>query len=416
MRLFTGLIIGRESLMTHGSALSTVADNLSNANTPGFKAQRSEFSDLFASSIGAMFSDPLTSGSGVSVDDISTLYTQGSIEQTDRELDMAISGRGFFVVNDGANDYYTRAGNFQVDADGNLITIQGDSVMGFTEASPDTAVALNLVDLNSSAAPSTAISLSGNLDAESAMVTAAADPATFIELNAASTFNSSVEVVDSLGVRHDVALHFFHTEALGWEVQAYVDGEATGGVAGTPALLGTSTITFEPNGVQAEGAGASISLSPSWANQSEATTVAIDLSGFTQYGFPSSLNSVVNDGVVAGSLVGVNVDAEGVISGIFDNGENEVVGTLALAMFNSEDGLVRVGDNKFGVSETSGIAEVAAARTDGRGSVAGQSLEQANVDTANEFIDMIRYQRGYQAGSKIISTIDTLLDRTLQIA
>lgn len=416
MRLFSGLHIGAESLYSHSTALNAVADNLANSNTPGYKSERPEFSDLLADSIGSLYSSPVSTGNGAKVEDTSIIYSQGAIDFTGRELDIAINGNGFFVVNNGENDFYTRSGNFTTDPDGNLITLQGDSVMGFTALSPDTLVPINVQDVTSTAAPTTTTALTGNLDTRVPPGVAAANPQTFIELAETSDFNTAIRVIDSLGQAHDVALHFFHTANNTWDVQAYVDGAEVGGVAGTPSALGTATLTFDANGAQDAANPTLLNVTPAWGNGAAAGAIGIDLSGFTGFASSSSVNSVSSDGTIPGSVIGVEIDEQGIVRAKLDNGEVVDVGTLALATFNSKDGLERVGETKFMASDASGEAILGAPGSSGLGALRGGALESSNVDASREFIDMIKYQRGYQAGSQIISTVNEILNTTIQLA
>ncbi|MCB0360925.1 MAG: flagellar hook-basal body complex protein, partial [Bdellovibrionales bacterium] len=196
--------------MSHGVALATTANNVSNANTTAYKSQRTEFQNLLAENLGGKYSTETTRfGNGSIASDVFTIQNQGVIEDTDRALDFAINGEGFFVVNDGTDTLYTRAGNFRIDSDGNLVDSDGRFVQGFTAASPDTLIPLNTSDIGSTSSPTTVVNMFGNVNASAELV-AAADiptaPATFNELTAASSFTTAVEVFDSLGARHPVTL------------------------------------------------------------------------------------------------------------------------------------------------------------------------------------------------------------------
>ncbi|HQH26950.1 MAG TPA: flagellar hook-basal body complex protein, partial [Oligoflexia bacterium] len=257
MRDMTGLYAAREALSTHATALNTVADNLANLNTPGFKTERVEFGDLLAESIGCMMGSPLQTGNGSMARDISTAHSiQGTIEATDRELDAGIQGIGFFVLSDGVSQYYSRAGNFVTDAEGNLRAQSGEFVMGYTPQSPDTLVPLNLTTTASAATPTTLVTLNGNLDSSTPAQENPPNTSNWVDLNNGTAFRTTVQVVDSLGERHDISLHFFKTGNLTWTAQAFVDGAATGGTEDTPVpVSGTGTaITFNGQGLQADGA------------------------------------------------------------------------------------------------------------------------------------------------------------------
>ncbi len=421
-RLFSGLFAGRESLITHGTALAAVSDNVSNSNTTGFKDQRVEFSDMLAESQGGLYGGGDSIGNGVrAVDTITNHSKQGALNVTDRELDFAIEGAGFFVVNDGTTDFYTRAGNFQSNSSGNIVTGKGETLMGFTAESPDTLVALNTDGVTSAATATAAVTITGNLDSGSAAgaTAPAAAPATFELLSNSSQFSTSLRAIDSLGEAHDVVVHFFHTGAesdLTWTAQAYTDAEETGGVAGTPVLLGETAITFTENGIQAEGAETTLTANATWGNGAAASTIAYDLSSFTGFSTPSSVNSVVSDGVVPGNVTGFSLGSNGILQATLDSGETTDIGTVALAKFVSNDGLQKVGGGRFIQTDSAGDITVAAAGSDGLGSATNGALEASTVDLTKEFVDIVRYQRGYQAGSSVVSTLGDIIRDTIGLA
>lgn len=416
MDLFSGLFIGKESLLAHGAAMATAADNIANSNTVGFKEQRTDFANLVADSIGGLYSSPLNVGSGVKADQITTVHNQGTLEETDRSLDFAINGVGYFVATDGVNQYYTRAGNFFADADGNLVTTDGYSVLGYTAASPTTPTTLNLSNAVANASPTTTVTISGNLDARAQTIVPPTNPATFRAIETDSSFSNAVRVIDSLGTAHDVSLFFFKTGTLAYTVQAFVDGGEVGGVAGTPVQVGTSQIAFQSTGQQAAGAASALNLAINWGNGAAASAVAVDTSGITGFSSLSSFNSLTSDGVQIGTLVGTVVDDNGVISAQLSSGQTVEIGTLALARFRNPNGLRKVGDNDFVEGDTSGTALVGTANSDGRGEIKAESLENSTVDLASQFINIMRYQRGYQAGSQVLQTISQMLNTTMQIA
>ena len=421
MRLESGLYCGRESLMTHGAALSGVADNLANSNTPGFKSTRVEFADLLSDSIGCLYSEPIEGGSGVAAEQITADHDkQGPIETTNRPLDAAIQGQGFFILQNAANErFYSRAGNFQTDANGNLISVSGENIMGYTSASPETLVALRVDTSSVSPTPSTEVSVNGNLDSsEPAVLQVPSNPATFTDINQASTYDTGIELIDSLGAEHDIGLYFFLTnqQSRTWTCQAYVDAEDVGGTAGTPSLIGTTTFSFDTSGKQAENATTSLSLSGNWSNGAASSSATVDLSKFTGMAGSSYVSSVTNDGMRAGNVSGVEISQNGELVSLLDTGERNVIGQLALATFRSNNGLERVGSNMFRETEYSGVPSTGLANSADKGNIQNSALESSIVDPANEFINMIRFQRGYQAGSQVITTVSDLLNTTIQLA
>lgn len=424
MRLLTGLYIGRESLMSHGAAIAVTADNISNVNTTAYKNKRGEFATLLAEGQGNIYSSPLPSSSGVSVDDVYTIHDQqGPIEQTERPLDVAIDGSGFFLVKDGpateaadnSNTHYTRAGVFTADQDGYVVDPDGEYLLGYTAQSPDTPVPINAKATEGVAVPTTTVTVGGNLSAQAPVLTEAPDTTTFASINAASAFSSSIRVIDSLGVAHEVGLQFFHTAAGSWTAAAFVDGADVGGTAGTPTQLGSTTISFDPTGVQGTGAATTISISPTWANGGN-STATVDLSNMTQLGASSQITSQTGDGRPAGSVVGFRVERDGTLLAILDNEEEFSIATIPLAKFVNPNGLRAAGDNKYVYEDEAGDKKIGVPDTEGRGFLRGNSLERSAVDLSKQFVNIIQLQRGYQAGSQVISTVNDMLNTTIQMA
>ena len=415
MDLLSGLYCGRESLITHGNALAVVSDNVANANTVGFKTDRTEFSDVLAESLGCVYSPQFSSGNGVAANDVVTLFSQGPIEQTDEQYDFAIEGDGFFVVRNGNEEYYTRAGNFLLDADGNLVTRTGESVMGYLGSDTTTLTPIKIQSGMVAAAPSALVTLKGNLDATNEISTVPAGAATYGQISSAANFHTVTTVFDSQGIKRDVDLYFFKTGVNTWTATAYGDGGDLGGTPGTPQQLGSTTMSFQPDGTQGTGATTALSITPAWSG-SGGSTVSIDLSGMAQFGSASALTSVTADGSSAGNIVGFEVDKSGLITGRLDSGSAITLGTVALAKFVNNQSLQKIGDNKFQATEYSSAANIGVGNTQGRGTIKNGALENSSVDTASEFIDVIRYQRGYQAGSQVVKTMNELISTTLEIA
>ncbi|MBP9837691.1 MAG: flagellar hook protein FlgE [Proteobacteria bacterium] len=416
MRL-TGLYSARESLISQGSALATIADNIANVNTPGFKNQRPEFSNLLADSEGSLFGSPLNPGNGVKVDTVRSFNDkQGTLEPTGRSLDAAISGNGFFVISpDGTEQKFTRAGNFSLDNAGNLVTSNGLKVMGFTGTDVTTPTAISLTTTSTAAKPSTAGKLTGNIDSSTPVNATLPAATSFRTLKDGAAFDASVRVYDSLGAAHDVSLYFFHTAALGYNVQAYVDSGETTAIPGTPVAVGNGSLTFDSAGAQAAGAGATLALSTTFGNQSAPLAVNLDLSGLTGFSATSNLSAIKMDGNPTGNPTGYEIAEDGSVNILTDSGVSIAVAKLAIAKFNNPEALDRDGSNIFSATDASGAATLNTATVEGRGSVAGGNLENSTADTASEFIDMIRYQRAYQASSQVITTLSEIIASTVQI-
>lgn len=421
MRLESALYTSREGIGAHGNAIAAIGDNISNVSTPGFKEQRVEFANLVADGIsGGTTALTESTGSGVKVSMVRSLHTPGAIEPTGRALDVAVDGEGFFVVGSAATPRYTRAGNFSIDADGNLVTGSGAQVLGFpvTAGVPGTELgAINMLNFDINATPTTTAAISGNLNSTVPVGTAPANPASFTELAAASSFVTGLDVVDSLGANHAVTLSFTKTAANTFTVQAYIDGADVGGVAGTPTQLGTVDITFNATGTidEASKAAAQMVLTPAFAGGAAAGNITLGMGEFTQYASTSTLGAVTQNGLQSSSLANFEFEDSGNVVAVLSNGERVTIASLGLATFNNTDGLQKQGDNLFVASASAGTADVGAANTGARGSLQGSALERSTVDLANSFTTLVLMQRGYQANSRIMGTVDQMLDQAISL-
>lgn len=417
MGLFTGLYIGQSSMMSHGNALALSADNIANSNTTGFKYQRPDFGSIVADASAGLFTSKVDGGDGVNHTQNETILTQGSVDTTGRDLDTAIRGIGYFVASDGVNQTYTRAGDFSVSADGKLILPSGEQVLGFTEASPDVLVPIQIDNVTVLPEPTTVSAMGGNLDVLTPISAAPATvPATFLELNNSSSYSTSTDVHDSLGVRHSLALHFYHTAPGEWQIQVYTNAQETGAADIAPQLLGQITLPFNEQGKLAEGTNAVMNIAANWNNGSAPSNVALDFSGLSDYRAGSYMSFLSSDGSPGGSATGLIIGEDGTVSATLDTGETTPIAELGIAVFRNPSGLSRKGDNQFLSSSESGVAEIGKAMEEQRGSMVSGALESSNVDLAREFIDVIRFQRGYQAGSQVVKTMNEVISRTLDLA
>jgi flagellar hook protein FlgE len=401
--------------------LSVIGNNLANINTIGFKASNVSFADLVSQSVGGPSINPMQVGLGVTVGSITPNFTQGGLEATGVATNVAIQGNGFFVVGDAASRTYTRAGNFGFDANGRLITPDGQPVQGYTAIDPltgkitTTGQPADIVvppGVMRPPVPTTQFGTTTNLDASAAV---------------GSTFAASVQIYDSLGEAHVATVTYTKSGVGAWDFEVSVPGEdVAGGTAGTPFVVSTGTLGFDANGSLTTvngGAAADVAItSPAWSNGAGATDFSWDLvdangsPSLTGYAAASATSSVTQNGSATGSIAGIIIiDAEGRLQASFGAGRTVVIGQLAMASFNNPQGLVKLGTNAFSESEASGAASVGTPGSGGRGSLIGGALEQSNVDIAQEFTQMILAQRGYQANSKSITVADELLLETLNL-
>jgi flagellar hook protein FlgE len=400
--------------------LSVIGNNLANINTVAFKASNVAFADLVSQTIGGPSLNPMQIGLGVTAGEISPNFSQGGIESTGVATNVAIQGNGFFLVGDATNPSYTRAGNFSFDANGALVTADGQKVLGYTATDPLTG------QIITSGQPSQIIIPPGVLRAPAATTLFGAQ----MNLNAGAavgaTFSSSIELFDSLGVQHVATINFTKTAAGAWGYTVTVPGgDVTGGTPGTPSQIATGTLGFNGLGKLITVNGASAAdvtiTSPAWADGASPTNFSWDLvdpngvPAITGYSAPSATASVTQNGSPTGAPSLVSINEAGQMLATIGAGRSVVVAQLALATFNNPQGLVKLGTNTFSASEASGAPSVGVAGAGGRGTIIGAALEQSNVDIAQEFTQMILAQRGYQANSKSITVADELLVDTLNL-
>jgi flagellar hook protein FlgE len=400
--------------------LSVIGNNLANINTIAFKSSTVQFADLVSQSVGGSSANPMQVGLGVTTGSISPNFRQGGIENTGVPTNVAIQGSGFFVIGDSSHRSYSRAGDFSFDANGMLVTADGQPVQGYTATDPVTGAVIT------TGQPANIIVPPGILRAP----VATTHFGTVSNLNAAAavgdTWTASVQIYDALGAAHVATVTYTNTAVGDWDYDIGVDGaEVTGGTAGTPSSIATGSISFDSAGKLTTvngGAAANVTItSPTWANGATATDfdwALLDANGLatlTGYSAKSQNSSVTANGSPAGTIDGISINADGELVATFGAGKSITVGSLALANFNNPQGLVKLGSNLFGESAAAGIANVGVAGTGGRGTLIGSSLEQSNVDIAQEFTQMILAQRGYQANSKSITVADELMQDTLNL-
>jgi flagellar hook protein FlgE len=429
--LLSSINIGRETLMSHGNAMATLSDNVSNSNTTGFKSGSAVFSDLLSSGSGSVANiEGVSGGDGTMVSEISSNLTQGALEQTNKPYDLAIDGAGYFTLakpdekgEATAELAYTRAGNFQIDSKGRLVNGDGFLVMSIPLGGGDgNLTPITLTGRDALPVATTTSTIKGNLDTEHTpylgeLPAVIEDTTTLQRLN---PFSTAVRVIDSLGKPHDIGLSFFKNPVdpqgnVSWSMRAFANSDEVGGAPGGLVQVGTlDNITFGPNGVLA--GTAATTLNATWSNGAAASSVALDLSGFTGYAKESFTSSTVTDGSIPGIAKSIGFDENGEISIILDTGERSPIGTLALARFPNELGLKRRGGTLFSPDVSAGEVQYDAPRAKGRGALQQATLETSNVDLAEQFVNLIRIQRSYQAGSQVIKTADELLNTTIQIA
>jgi len=421
-------------LRNQQTRMDVIGNNVSNVNTVAFKAGRVTFKEGFAQLVesatrpvpGIGGTNPMEVGLGSQIGSIDTMFTQGNLETTGRNTDLAIQGDSFFVLKKGNESFYTRAGNFLVDADGSLVSgdngyvVQGrGAVNGKLD---DTVGDLKIPVLATSPAkPTSSVSISGNVDASAGVfdqgTAATLDPLDPVQRalpqNANSFKDLSITVYDSLGTKHDLKMVMWKTGTNTWDWK--IDpSQMDISSAGITEVAGTHPITFGPDGAVDTSGGFAppeISFTPnSGANDVDIKLdLGSGLNGLSQFAGSSTAVMRDQDGYTNGTLQGFNIDATGTIVGGFTNGITQVLGQIQLADFNNPEGLNRVGDNAYTTTANSGSAVLGFAGEGSVSSIASGALEMSNVDLAQEFTNMIIAQRGFQANSRVISTTDQLM-------
>ncbi len=417
--MFTSFSTALSALSAHSTAVDVVGNNLANLNTTGFKTSVVSFHDLVTQSLGAGLGETQV-GFGTGRPRTVRQFTQGAIQSSSGILDAAIQGDGFFVVrNQAGSVLFSRAGNFQVDAAGNLLTSTGEKVQGWTEINgvvdPNAAIGDIRVPVGTLRPPSatTAFSLDLNLDASAA-----------VGLPEAS-FSTPIEVVDSLGATHVITVAFTKTGSNTWDYAISIPGEdTTAGTPGTPTTLTTGAITFDANGrlLTPDAASGTIAIQVQGL-----TTGAADLDigwelytphqepRLTQYSEPSAVAANAQDGLAAAQLIRVGLADGGVILAQYSNGQQKEVGRVALAAIRNPESLIAVGNNNFQTSAHTSLPAIGLSETGGRGKILGGALEHSTVDIAREFTNLIVLQRGYQANARVVTAVDELSQETINL-
>ena len=435
--LLEGLFAGRAGVQSHGAALSIISDNIANSNTTGFKSSRADFVDVLAGNLGGQNGANIT-GTGSYVHASTTIFKQGSVEKTGRDLDAAIDGNGFFILKDefGAT-YFSRAGNFKIGPDGYVRNQTDLYVQGFSMTGAGGIGPLSINTVSSYTLPTTKATISGNLNASAP---ATGDPFTYhtwTDLNANTSLATFVDVYDSLGAVHTITIMFFKQQNTSgdvtWVTNAYIDGsdmrtgttDLNGNVAtvGQPFLITTNVtlpfsstgfslpdgLTFNSNGQRDPLIFPDMVANMDWSNGASISSVEINYDPMTQYSNPSHINSIVQDGFRSGTVESLSIGEDGTLIALLNNGQKIGIGKIALAVFANLEGLQRVGDSRFVQTFESGQAVIGTPNSGKFGRLISQSLELSTTDLSDEFVKLIIIQRGFQGCTRIIGKMDELL-------
>jgi flagellar hook protein FlgE len=395
------------------SALNNIANNLANLNTDGYKSESLNFGDIFNAMQGTSGNgDPIQTGSGVQVNGESSDFSNGNLTSTGVASNMALSGNGFFVVqNDGATNY-TRAGDFTVNTAGQLSTPSGELVMGYpaTNGVVNTTAALAPISVNQSAA------IPG-------VATTSFDATTTLDASAGvgATFSTPINVYDSLGTSQTLTINYTNTAPNTWTYNVTIPASATGGT-GAPTSVGTGTLAFNSSGQLTSPTGSVTGLNVTGLADGAAnlnlTWKLADANGnslITQQNATSATSATSQNGYGVGTLTGYSVLPDGTVQGQYTNGQTLALGQVAVASFSNVQGLEQTGNNDYSSTFASGNAVVGQANAGGNGSITGGSVESSNVSLSGEFSEMIIAQQGYEANAKVLTTMDQISQATVAL-
>lgn len=403
---------GLSGLNAASKTLEVIGNNVSNANTVGFKQSRAEFADVFANSLTGGGASQI--GIGTKISNVSQQYTQGNITSTSNSLDIAINGGGFFRMSNNGAITYSRNGQFQMDKFGYIVDAESKRLTGYTADASGVLSTGAPAELNINTAdlqPSATASVVGlvNLDSRNGSLPAAgfdpSDPTTYHN-------STAVTVFDSLGNSHTLQSFFVKTAPGVWNVFTAADGVST-----TVLPAPTATLTFTGTGV-APTVSPSNAAPVSFAVTTGATSpvpMTLDYSGSTQFGSNFSVNSLSQDGYTSGRLAGFNTGSDGTIVGRYTNGQSKTLGQVVLANFVNPNGLQSLGGNAWAESATSGAALVGTPNTGSLGVLQSSAVEDSNVDLTAELVNMITAQRVYQANAQTIKTQDQVLQTLVNL-
>ena len=414
------------SIKAQQTRMDEIGNNLANINTTGYKSGDVQFEDMMSVELtsgtgpGAKVggTNPQQTGLGVSISGIDVNTQQGTLTATNRNTDLAIQGQGFFMVSDGTNVQYTRDGGFALDGNGDLVSRgTGDHVLGYnadssgaisTGIAPTAGSKINIpIGGLSSAKGTDNVTMSGNLDGT---------------LPTTGTWSAQIRTYDQQGGAHDLTFVFKNrSTTLGatapsgatssWDWDAYEGSATTGTPIGSSSTAGNTQLFFDGSGksVSALAASAANSVTVPASPGAPAEPIKVDFSSMTQLKSDSSAFGKSQDGIPFGSLSNFAINADGTIVGTFSNGQTRNLAQIAIANFQNPGGLRREGNNLWSSSANSGTAMVGTPSTGGRGSVSAGFLEGSNADMTTELTNLIITQRGYQANTKIITTVDEMM-------
>jgi len=405
--------------------LRIISNNVANASTTGFKQSRANFADVYAASSSGGTANSI--GAGVRLASVDQLFTQGNVGFTDSKLDMAINGKGFFILEDNGSRVYSRSGQFQADRDGFIVN-SNDQKMIVNVADDNGAItgAAGPLRLDSSNIPPSATNLvevAVNLDSsETSPTTYPFDP----DRPSSFTHSTSLTIYDSLGTPALASMYYVKTAMPNeWELHTFINGQHLRGPA-DPA-----TGLFTPDKIKFDGAGSlsqinGVAVPPgkikfpaiNTGTGADPLQFTMDLQGavpVTQFGGAFTVNGIKQNGYTSGRLTGIDIDDTGIVRARFTNGQNRTLGQVTLANFSNPNGLRQLGDSNWAESFDSGPSLIGSPGSGSLGLIQSGALEGSNVDLTGQLVNMITAQRNFQANAQVISTADAVTQTVINI-
>ena len=387
------------------SQLNVISNNIANAGTVGFKGSTAQFAEVYA--VTGLNLSSTAMGSGAELTNVEQQFTQGDLETTNGSLDMAISGNGFFVTNNGSGDVYTRDGAFEENADGYVVTNTGANLQvyppnGAGGFNTSTMTDLQLNTAQSAATATSTITVSSNLDASDTVPTD-----TPFSTTDANSYNnaSTLTIYDSQGGSHSASIYYVKTGNNTWDANLYIDGSSAG----------TEALTFNSSGALLTPASGNLAFTPVQPTNGATfpTTINVNVTNTTQFGTAYAAGTISQNGYQAGTLSNVEIGNDGIVTAYYSNNQTTQLGQVAVANFSNLQGLQQIGNNSWAATTSSGTAVLGTAGTGQFGDIEQGQLETSNTsDTTAQLVDMIQAQQDYEANSQMLGTVSSL-DQTL---
>ncbi len=437
MAISQSLYTGVTGLSVNSDGMSVIANNIANANAKGFKRDRAEFEDMLSIDL-STGGGAAQIGRGSRLRDIRTMHTQGGLAVTDNLTDLAIQGQGFFVISnphtevqESAGKFYTRVGSFIFDKDGYLSDTAGGHVQGYMTNELG-VLSSRLQDVrietNSIAPQQTShLMMDVNLDAREKVMT---EPFDITKAELTSNFNNTITVYDSQGGSHQMTAYFRRledSEGISWEYHTALDSTEVADPDGNKLKeIGRGTVKFDAKGnlleennefseVNFAGGATPGQIIDYDFGKNMGVEGGNGVGASTSIAAKSVTNFHSQNGYESGNIKSLRIELDGTVHGVYTNGVIRVLGAVGLATFENQDALMKAGRNQFYSSIESGPPKIGMPQSGTRGSIYASSMEESNVDLAQEFVNMIMTQRGFQANSRSITTTDSMYEEVINL-